>query len=143
MSARRWFAAVLAVRLALGVGTWLAGEQTEVAVLRSFDGEGAAHETKLWVVDLDGSPWVRVARPERGWFQRIRDRAEVELVRNGVALPYRAIEITDPEMRARVDAAFREKYGLVDWWYGLLLRRDPRPVRLDPVNAGPREAMGP
>jgi hypothetical protein len=143
MSARRWFAAVLAVLLALGVGTWLAGEQTEVAVLRSFDGEGAAHETKLWVVDLDGSPWVRVARPERGWFQRIRDRAEVELVRNGVALPYRAIEITDPEMRARVDAAFREKYGLVDWWYGLLLRRDPRPVRLDPVNAGPREAMGP
>lgn len=143
MSARRWFAALLAVLLALGMGTWLAGERTEVALLRSFDGEDAVHETKLWVVDLDGSPWVRVARPERGWFQRIRDRAEVELVRNGVTLPYRAIEITDPDMRARVDAAFRDKYGLVDWWYGLLLRRDPRPVRLDPVNAGPREAMGP
>jgi hypothetical protein len=143
MSARRWLGAILALLLALGVGTYLAGEQTEVAVLRSFDASGAAHATKLWVVDLDGSPWVRVARPERGWFQRVQDRAEVELVRNGVALPYRAIEITDPEMRARVDAAFREKYGLVDWWYGLLLRRDPRPVRLDPVNAGPREAMGP
>ena len=26
-----------------------------------------------------------------------------------------------------------EKYGAVDWWYGVLLRRNPVPVRLDPV----------
>jgi hypothetical protein len=31
----------------------------------------------------------------------------------------------------------------VDWWYGVVLRRDPRAIRLDPANAGPREAMGP
>ena len=28
--------------------------------------------------------------------------------------------------------AFREKYGRTDWWYGVLLRRHPIPVRLDP-----------
>lgn len=143
MRAARWLGIALATLAALAVATYVAGEQTEVAVLRSVDEQGAARETKLWVVDLDGSPWVRVARPERSWFDRVRQRPQVELVRNGVALPYRAIEITDPEVRARVDAAFREKYGMVDWWYGLLLRRDPRPIRLDPEHAGPREAMGP
>jgi hypothetical protein len=139
----RWLGLALAIVAVLAVATYVAGEQTEVVVLRSADENGVTRETKLWVVDLDGTAWVRVARPERSWFERVRERPEVELVRNGVALPYRAIEITDPEMRARVDAAFREKYGLVDWWYGLLLRRDPRPIRLDPASAGPREAMGP
>lgn len=143
MRAARWFGFALAALLALGVATWVAGEQTEVAVLRTSDASGAVRETKLWVVDLDGTAWVRVARPERSWFQRLRERPDVELLRHGVALPYRAREIEDPEMRARVDAAFREKYGFVDWWYGVLLRRDPRPIRLDPANAGPREAMGP
>jgi len=36
--------------------------------------------------------------------------------------------------RAIIDQRFREKYGVVDWWYGLLLRRDPVPVRLDPAS---------
>lgn len=142
MSVGRWLAWILAVLFVVGVATWVAGERTEVAVLRTTDGAGAVRETKLWVIDLDGTAWVRVARPERSWFRRLRERPEVELVRHGVARPYRAIEIQDPEMRARVDAAFRDKYGLVDWWYGLVLRRDPRPIRLDPLGAGPREAMG-
>jgi hypothetical protein len=143
MRVGRWLGFALAALVAVGIATWVAGELTEVAVLRTTDEDGAARETKLWVVDLDGSPWVRVARPERTWFGRLRGRPEVELVRHGVALPYRAIEIDDPAMRARVDAAFRDKYGLVDWWYGVVLRRDPRAIRLDPANAGPREAMGP
>jgi hypothetical protein len=141
MRTARWLA--LAAALALGVATVVAGEWGEVVVLRTSDDGGALRETRLWVVDLDGTAWVRAARPERSWFRRLHERPDVELVRRGVALPYRARAIEDPEMRARVDAAFRDKYGLADWWYGLLLRRDPRPIRLDPANAGPREAMGP
>jgi hypothetical protein len=38
-----------------------------------------------------------------------------------------------PEIAAEVDAAFREKYGWVDWWYGLLLRRRAVPVKLERV----------
>ena len=40
---------------------------------------------------------------------------------------------TEPDVRAAVDAAFRARYGVVDWWYGVLLRRDPVPVRLIPA----------
>ena len=139
---RRVWRALGALVALLALLTYLAGERTEVAVLRSVDAAGTVHETRLWVVDLDGTTWVRVARPGRAWLERLRDRPDAELVRNGVARPYRAVVVPDPATRERVDAAFATKYGLGDWWYGLLLRRDATPVRLDPI-AGPREAGGP
>jgi len=128
----------LAVAAALslaGLATYLAGEQTEVARLRTFDEQGVIHETKLWVVDHDGAAWVRVARPERHWFQRLRAQPEIEIVRHGgAAQKVRATPDPSAETKAAIDRVFREKYGLVDWWYGVLLRSDPIPVRLD---AGP------
>jgi hypothetical protein len=41
------------------------------------------------------------------------------------------------EARAAVDRRFREKYGLVDWWYGVLLRSHAIPIRLDPAASSP------
>jgi hypothetical protein len=35
--------------------------------------------------------------------------------------------------RAVIDRRFREKYGWVDWWYGVLLRRHAIAIRLDPA----------
>jgi hypothetical protein len=49
----------------------------------------------------------------------------------GVARPVLARPDDSPAASAAVDGAFRAKYGLVDWWFGLLLRRQPLPVRLD------------
>ena len=43
---------------------------TEVVVLRTYDAEGVAHETRVTVIDIEGSSWVR-GRPYRGWFRRI------------------------------------------------------------------------
>lgn len=126
--------AILALLVLLATGTYVAGEQTEVAVLRTRDATGAPHDTKLWIVDVDGAAWVRVARPERQWFQRLRAEPEIELVRDG-AEPRRMRATPDPtlETKARLDRAFREKYGLVDWWYGVVLRRNPVPVKLEPA----------
>ena len=114
---------------------YAAGERVEVAVLRTLDESGAPHDTKLWIVDHDGAPWVRVARPERQWFERLRRHPEIELVRQG-APPQRVLAKPDasPEARAALDAAFRAKYGATDWWYGVLLRRAPVPIRLERVS---------
>jgi hypothetical protein len=54
-------------------------------------------------------------------------------VRAGVTTPRLAVIDTSDATRARVDAAFAAKYGLVDWWFGVLIRKDPIPVRLDPA----------
>jgi hypothetical protein len=130
--ARVLLAAVLLLTL-VAAGTYWAGEQTEVVVLRTDDSLGRSQETKMWVVDYQGVPWVRVANPERGWYRRLLADPKVELVRAGETQPCLARPYDVPEIAAELDAVFREKYGLVDWWYGLLLRRHPIPVRLEPV----------
>jgi len=136
MRALRLLAALLGLLVLVAVGTWVAGEQTEVAVLRTREAGGAPRDTKLWVVDLDGDQWVRVARPEREWFKRLRANPEIEIIRHG-GPPERVRATPDPteETKAKLDQAFRAKYGLVDWWYGVLLRRNPIPVRLEAVPA--------
>jgi hypothetical protein len=130
----RWAGAALLLLALVAAATYVAGEQTEVVVLRTFDAEGRAHETKLWAVDHDGVPWVRVANPEREWFRRLRAQPRVELVRNGVTQAVVARPQNGSEARAAVDRAFRAKYGAVDRWYGILLRRDAVPGRLEPAS---------
>ena len=124
------------VMLLIGVATYVAGEQTEVARLRISDARSVVHETKLWIVDQPDGAWVRVARPERQWFKRLRAQPEIEIIRNGGA-PQRMRATPDPstETKLRIDRAFRDKYGLVDWWYGVVLRRDPIPVQLEAAPA--------
>jgi hypothetical protein len=133
--ALRVAAVALLLLLAAGVATYVAGEQTEVVVLRSFDAQGQAHETKLWAVEHDGSVFVRVANPRRHWYRRLLVEPHAELVRGGRTTPVRAEPGESPELRAAIDARFREKYGAIDWWYGVLLRRNPLPVRLRAADA--------
>jgi hypothetical protein len=136
---RRVLLFALLALFALGALTYIAGEQTEVVVLRTWDEGGTPFETKMWAVDRDGDVFVRVANPRRHWYLRLLAHPQVELVRGGHTLRALA-EPADPALRAAVDASFREKYGAVDWWYGVLLRRDPVPVRLR-VQGAAQEAV--
>jgi Uncharacterized protein conserved in bacteria (DUF2255) len=129
---RKAILGAIGVLALVAVGTYVAGEQREVVVLRTFDAAGAAHETKMWVVDHDGAFWVRVANRDRGWYRRAVANPHVELKRAGRKAAMTAHPDESPDARAAVDAAFRAKYGRVDAWYGFLLRRDPVPVRLVP-----------
>ena len=122
---------------AIAFGTYVAGEQTEVVVIRTRDGDGATHETKVWAVDHDGVPWVRVANPQRLWYQRLSRDPHAVLIRRGVEQAVIARPDDSDETRAILDRRFREKYGIVDWWYGVLLRRHAIPVRLDPAPVSP------
>ena len=121
----------LAVFLAFAASMYVAGEQTEVARLRTFDADGAPHDTKLWVVDDGPALFVRVARPERRWLARLVAEPRVELTRHGETHSYRATPMPDAETRARVDRLMAQKYGRADWWYGVVVRTQPIPVRLD------------
>ena len=128
---------IVAALLLVGVATFVAGERTEVARLRSFDERGVVHETKLWVVDQSDGAWVRVARPERQWFARLRKNPEIEIVRHdGAPQKVRATPDPSTDTKVRIDRAFRQKYGIVDWWYGVLLRSNPIPVRLEAAPPG-------
>jgi len=131
---RRAVLVLLSAWVLIALGTYLAGEQTEVAVLTTFDPDGAAHDTKMWVVDWQGKPYVRIGRPGRVWGERLKSHPQVVLARAGKSAPCVAAVVTDPEQRRAIDDAFAQKYGWVDWWFGVALRKDPTAVRLDPVS---------
>lgn len=133
MTLRRLVAIVLSALVLLGLGTYLAGERTEVAVLRSYEADGTPEDTKLWVVDHDGKPYVRIGRPGRGWGGRLKANPKLELTRGaGAPSPRAAVIVADAETVRAVDLEFRQKYGWVDWWFGVVVRRNPDTVRLDP-----------
>jgi hypothetical protein len=133
MTLRRLAAIVLSAFVLLGLGTYLAGERTEVAVLRTYEVDGTPKDTKMWVVDHDGKPYVRVGRPGRGWGERLKANPKVELTRGGAeSSPRTAVIVADPDTVHAVELEFRRKYGWVDWWFGMVVRRNPDTVRLDP-----------
>jgi hypothetical protein len=123
---------LLGSALLVAAGTFVLGELVPSGVLYTRDTEGAWVGTKLWVVERDGAPWVRVARPGRAWYRRVLVDPDVELERDGVRTPHRAVPHLDAVSRAAVDAAFRAQNGAIDWWYGVVLRSDAVPIELAP-----------
>jgi hypothetical protein len=121
----------------IGLGTHLAGDQTEVAVPRTLDAAGAPHETKLWVADLGGRPYVRSGLSQRSWGDRPKTHPDVELIRGGATVPCTATSASELEVQHSVDEAFALKYGWLDEWYGVVLRHAPIPIRLETRGSRP------
>jgi hypothetical protein len=103
----------------------------EVVTLRTQRPDGTRWETRLWIVDDGGSPWLHSAG-ER-WRKRFEGDPMIELERDGEIRRYRAHAVPGPH--PRVDELLREKYGIADRWVRLIAPcgEDTVPVRLDPV----------
>jgi len=103
----------------------------EVVTLRTHLPGGGWQETRLWIVDAEGSPWLHSAG--KAWLARFEGDPVVELERHGEIEAYRAH--AEPGPHPQVDALFREKYGLADHWVRFLAPcgRNTVPVRLTPV----------
>ena len=120
-------------------------EQGETVLLRTFDGSGAPEETRLWVVDFDGSPWVGAGGGEtRSWYRRLRAIPRVELVRNDIVRCVTAEPDFDPAVRDAVIELTRQKYKLgnaglsIGNGLGIPMRMESVaiPVRLTPCENG-------
>lgn len=134
----RWIVRLFGILVGLAVVVigleMVAAESGEVVVVRTSDAAGATHETRLWVVDADGRPWIRAGNPESAWLARLRKRPVVEVVRGGHAATYTAVP--QPTERDRLNPRFAEKYGWADAYIGFLFGRDDAtPIRLDPPRA--------
>jgi hypothetical protein len=96
----------------------VAGEETAEIVTR--DSDGAPRETTVWLVVVNGDGFLRTSASR--WFGNIERDPDVVLRIGGAAHPLRAERVADPALAARVQAAFREKYGFSDralGWIGL------------------------
>jgi hypothetical protein len=135
MAMIRWVLRVLGALLGLAVlflaSQYAASESGEVVVLRTNDAAGGVRETRLWVVEHAGRPWLRAGNAGTGWFVRLQADPDAEMVRSGETLPVRAVPV--PEERDRINDLMNEKYGFADGYICFFLPRERKiPVRLDP-----------
>ena len=136
----RIIASVFAVYVVLGLTIdsaigYFQPQGQGTAVLRTFDADGRAQERVLGLLDDDGQLWVESGHWFRGWYNRLVDNPDVELVRGGEATAYRAVPVDTPEA---VDTVTRlmGKGSSAGYWVGrtMLLFAPIKPVRLDPRN---------
>ena len=127
-----------AVVALLVVGS-MAVDEGEVVTLTTLDAGGAAHETQLWVVEIEGQVYLRSASPDTEWLRRLRERPEVVLHRGDpeTEIPFRAVPVdgAEDELHDAVDRAMAEKYGAADRFYSRLFPRERSiAVRLEPLD---------
>jgi hypothetical protein len=135
-------AIALGVYVALGLALdaaigYFQPQRETTAVLRTFDEDGAAHDTVLSLLDDGGTLWVESGHWFRGWYHRLRRNPDVELVRGGEAKAYRAVPVDTPEALARVQELMGKGRGARYWVARAMLLFAPiKPVRLDPRAEG-------
>lgn len=127
--------------LMLGVGGFVALavlgalliDEGEVVVLVTTDDEAHPHETQLWIVEIDGTPYLRASSRDASWLARLRARPDVRVERGDGEVAYRALPVEEPTVLARIDRAMARKYGLADRVWGALGgRSDAVAVQLVP-----------
>jgi hypothetical protein len=102
-------------------------------VLRSFDNRGLAQETVLGLLDDNGQLWVESGHWFRGWYHRVQNNPDVELIRANEVGAYRATPVDTPEAVDLVTRLMGKGDG-AGYWIGrtMLLYAPIKPVRLDP-----------
>ncbi len=99
--------------LLLVVGIYVISERAgEVVILHTQDSSGNTLETHLWVVDHEGSPWLRAGQAENGWYRNLESQPRVEMLRADTRRAYRAVPVPTAEAREQIDHLMAEKYGL-------------------------------
>jgi hypothetical protein len=111
---------------------FVASESAEVVVL-TIPVDDDEREIRLWVVDYDGSAYLR-GDEQSGWMPSLRAAQTVELERNGVSVRYQPR--IDTEVRDEINAAMLTKYGWRERYITLLLgdRDGAMPVEMVPLS---------
>ncbi len=65
----------------------------------------------MQVLDVDGNRYLVGVRGETEWVRNMRAAGGGELRRRGKAEPVRATEVLDPDERARIVSAYRDRWG--------------------------------
>jgi len=128
------FLVCLAAVSASGAGfDWSPFERESVIHVLTRDEDGAVRNTKVWVVVVDGSGYVRTNAST--WLENIQRNPEIEVQASGHAYLMRTDEVKDAAVKEQVEEAYKEKYGLVQRVMSVFRFREPTVLRLVPRTA--------
>ena len=141
----KWVLRILVGLLGVVLLWWasqmIASETGEVVVVTTTATDGSTHETRLWVVDHDGSAWLRAGGDGAGWYQQMLAVREIELERGEARARY----TVQPDVTQRdvINTLMRDKYAWRDAYISFLFSRDDAvPIRLVPSPAGQDSPAG-
>src|SRR5512145_2058683 len=96
---------------AAGDPRWQPFAAEDVIEILTVDEDGAPRETKVWIVVLDDAGYMRTN--DSRWLANIRNGSTVRLRAGGAEEAVFVRETMDEAVAARVETAFRTKYGTV------------------------------
>ena len=97
--------------------------------------EGKAHRVTIWIVVVDGVPYVRSVKGPKGrWYRELTTRKDGVLHVGSRKLPVRPVKVRAPEMIDEVSAAFWRKYTKTASLFSMLrLSTLDTTLRLEPI----------
>jgi hypothetical protein len=97
--------------------------------------EGTAHRVTIWIVVVDGSPYVRSVRGRRGrWYRELTARKRGVLHVGARKVDVRPIAVRETDMVDEVSAGFWRKYTKSASLFSMLrLATLDTTLRLDPA----------
>ena len=98
----------------------LAAEDTVVILTREAD--GAVRETTVWLVVVDGQGYVRTGNTH--WHENIARDPKIGVRVAGHEHAVTAEPIGDPALRAKINAAYGQKYGFSNTFVGWFADQD-------------------
>jgi hypothetical protein len=110
-------------------------DETNVVEIETVSPKGTAHSVKIWIVVVDGVPYVRSVRGAKGrWYRELLARGEGAIVARGKRT---AVKAKPDRSKAAIDGtsdALRRKYKTSGASLESMLRTDvlDTTVRLEP-----------
>ena len=115
---------------------WRPFAERDVIEIITRDPDEDLRETKIWIVVLDGTGYIRTNNSR--WLANIRRGSPIALRANEWESRVTAVEIDDPALKAKIETAFKKKYGLMQRMMSFF--RISEPTVLGLKLAGPTEA---
>lgn len=106
-----WVAGIILGLLIIVLATQMLTSElgSEIVELHTLDDSGQSHTTRLWIVDHEGTPYLRAGMASSGWLLRALRNSSVEVTRNGVTGSY-TFEPRE-QMRDTANQLLLEKYN--------------------------------
>ena len=111
-------------------------DETKVVDIETRSAKGTKHLIPIWIVVVDGVPYVRSVRGPAGrWYRELLARGEGAVVAGAKRTPVRAKQDKSPKAIEAVSEALRKKYARSGQSLQSMLRTDvlDTTVRLDPA----------
>lgn len=106
----------------------------EIVTLHTVDADGRDFKSQLWIVEIEGTNYLRSGNVESSWLERLGTHPRVEIERDDERTAFRATVVDDASLRQVLNDALAAKYGVADQLVGRTVDLSASmPVRLDPI----------